>query len=295
VKLFALFALLHSFCCAQSVEFVHITDTHVMQREGIHPALVPLRLPNVLSAPQLEKFLTERRPHAPAFFLHTGDILEAFRYDGESGPAVNGQIERFQSIQKLSPAPVYLALGNRDVSWYRQAAGKQVVVRDAAIAAEARAAWRGAFECFRDGTWYSFEKRAGSATYLFAVLDNGVTTDPEFVRAQLAWLRKLLVGARPTALVLAMHIPLGDDAFSQSVEEILRGLERPALVLAGHRHTDGVEEISAAPRRVQVRTASFTGGKSCSRRVVLRPEGIDVYSTNQPDTLVLTIPARAAQ
>lgn len=295
MKLFALIALLHSFCFAQSVEFVHITDTHVMQIEGIHPALVPLRLPNVLSAAQLEKFLAERRAHAPAFLLHTGDIVEAFRYDGESGVVVNGQIDRFQALQRLSPAPMYLALGNRDVSWYRQAEGKQVVVRDAAMTAEARAAWRGAFECFRGGTWYSFEKRAGGATYLFAVLDNGVTTDPEFARAQLAWLRKLLAEARPTALVLAMHIPLGDDSFSRSVEEILRGFDRPALVLAGHRHTDGVEEISASPRRVQVRTASFTGGKSCSRRVVLRPEGIDVYSTNEPDKLVLTVPAGAAR
>ena len=295
MKLCALFALLCSFCLAQSVEFVHLTDTHVMQMEGIHPALVPLRLPNVLSAAQLEKFLAERRPQPPAFFLHTGDILEAFRYDGESGAVVHGQMERFQALQKLSPAPMYLALGNRDVSWYRQAAGKQVVVRDAPMAAEARTAWRGAFECFRNGTWYSFEQRAGAATYLFAVLDNGVTTDPEFVRAQLAWLRKLLAGARPTALVLAMHIPLGDDAFSQAVEEILRGLARPALVLAGHRHTDGVEEISASPRRVQVRTASFTGGKSCSRRVVLRPEGIDVYTTNEPDKPVLTIPVGDAR
>lgn len=290
MKMFPLLALLWPLVSAQSVEFVHITDTHVMRIEGIHPALVPLRQANIHSASQLEKFLAERRANPPAFFLHTGDILEAMRYDSETGPPLNGQIERFQSIHKLSPAPLYLTLGNRDLAWYRQAEGKQVVVRDAAMVTEARAAWRQAFDCFRNGTWYSFEKRAGATAYLFAVLDNGVTNDAEFVQSQLDWLRKVVAESKPAAIVIAVHIPLNENAFGESVKEILKSVDKPVLVLAGHRHTDGVEEISTSPRRVQVRTASFTGGKLSSRRVVLRPAGIDIYSTNEPEKLLFTIP-----
>jgi len=280
---------------AVPLEIVHISDTHVMQTEGIHPYLLPLRIPNMLSAVQLEKFLADRQSNPPAFFLHTGDILEAFRYDSATGAPLNGQIERFQSIHKNSPAPMYLTLGNRDVSWYRHADGKQLVVRDNAITTEARAAWRQAFECFRNGTWYSFEKRAGATAFLFAVLDNGDTADEPLMQKQLAWLRRLLAGAKPAALVLAVHIPLGESAFGESVKEILNSFDRPALVLAGHRHTDGVEDISQSPRRVQVRTASFAGGKLCSRRIVFRASGIDVYSTNEPDKLLFTVPVGDAR
>jgi hypothetical protein len=290
MRVFALLVLLWHVALAQSLEFVHISDTHVMRIEGIHPALIPLRQANIGTAVQLERFLEERRAKPPAFLVHTGDILDAVRYDSESGAPLNGQIERFQAIHKLSPSPMYLTLGNHDVSWYRQADGKQVVVRDGAMATEARAAWRQGFECFRNGTWYSFEKRAGATTYLFAVLDNSVTDDPEFVRMQLVWLRKLLADAKPAALVVALHTPLGENAFGQSVKEILSSFDRPALVLAGHRHTDGVEEISGTPRRVQVRTAAFVGGKLSSRRIVLRPAGIDVYGTNEPEQLLLEIP-----
>ncbi len=75
MKIIALLALLGPLASAQSLEVVHISDTHVMQIEGIHPALLPLRMANLLSAPQLEKFLDDRRANPPAFFIHTGDIL----------------------------------------------------------------------------------------------------------------------------------------------------------------------------------------------------------------------------
>jgi 3',5'-cyclic AMP phosphodiesterase CpdA len=275
---------------AQSVEFLHITDTHVMSIQGIHPALSLMRQVNVLTAPQLEATLKDLAGKPPGFLLHTGDMLEAFRYDDDAGGLLNGQIERFQSILKLSPAPMYLALGNRDVSWYRAVDGKQVVVRDQATTSEARAAWRTAFDCFRNGTWYSFEKRAGSTGYLFVVLDNGETSDRELVTRQLSWLRRTLAESKHSALVLAVHIPLGENEFGLAVREIVSGFDRPVLVLAGHRHTDAVEEIAASPRKVQVRTASYAGGKRSMRRVALNPGSIDVYTTSEPANLLLSIP-----
>lgn len=274
----------------QQVEFLHITDTHVMSIQGIHPALFLMRQVNVLTAPQLESTLKDLKANPPDFLLHTGDILEAFRYDNDSGGVLNGQIERFQEIHKLSPAPMYLTLGNRDIAWYRAVDGEQVVVRDQAITSEARSAWRAAFECFRNGTWYSFEKRAGETSYLFAVLDNGDAADKELMKRQLAWLRRTLADSKQRALVLSVHIPLSENEFGRSVREILMGFDRPVLVLAGHRHTDGLEEFSATPRKVQVRTASYAGGKRNMRRVVLRPGGIDVYVTSEPGTLLMSLP-----
>jgi 3',5'-cyclic AMP phosphodiesterase CpdA len=275
---------------AQTVEFIQITDTHVMRIEGIHPVLVPQRQANLASASQLEGWLESLRQTPPAFIIHTGDMLEAFRYDDAGGRAVEGQIERFLAIGKRSPAPMYLALGNRDVSWYRAADGRQVVVRDSTVTSEARAAWRRQAECFSGGTWYSFEKRAGAATYLFAVLDNSETSDRSIVDRQLTWFRKTISEAKASAVVVAAHIPLEENAFGAAVKEILSGFDKPVLILAGHRHTDAVEELSSAPRRVQVRTASFTGGKSSSRRIVLTSNGIDVHATNEPDRLLLRVP-----
>lgn len=133
------------------------------------------------------------------------------------------------------------------------------------------------------------EKRVGGGSYLPAALDNGETSDRSFVDRQLAWLHKAISAAKASALVLAAHIPLEENAFGAAVKEILAGFERPVLVLAERRHTDAVEEMSPAPRRVQVRTASFTGGKSSRRRVVLTPSGIDVHATNEPDRLMLKV------
>jgi len=289
-RLLCLAFLAASAALAQSVEFLHITDTHVMSIQGIHPALFLMRQVNVLTAPQLEGTLKDLAANPPDFLLHTGDVLEAFRYDNEAGGVLNGQIERFQAIHKLSPAPMYLALGNRDVSWYRAVDGKQVVVRDRATTSEARSAWRSAFDCFRAGTWYSFEKRAGSSGYLFVVLDNGETSDKELMSRQISWLRKTLAESKHAALVLAVHIPLGENEFGLAVREIVSGFDRPVLVLAGHRHTDAVEEIAVSPRKVQVRTASYAGGKRSMRRVALKPDAIDVYATSEPANLLLSIP-----
>lgn len=277
----------------QPIEFLHITDTHLMKIDGIHPALFMQRQANVLSAAQLESVFEELKAKPPAFLLHTGDILEAFRYDSESGGVLEGQIERFQEMVKRSPAPFYLALGNRDVSWYRAADGKQLVVRDKEVTREARAAWRAAFECFRNGTWYSFEKRAGGTRFLFVVLDNGETSDQVMAKRQIGWLRDLLARADQAALVLAVHIPVEENAFGQEVRETLAGFDRPVLILAGHRHTDEVSELSASPRRVQVRTASFAGGKMSMRKVALKSDAIEIYATSEPERLLLTIPVSA--
>ncbi len=271
------------------LEFVHITDSHVMDLTGVRPELVKLRKHYAHSASTLPEFLSRKRP--AAFLLATGDLVDAFCFESAKGGDVCGQLDRFKSICRRSRVPVYLALGNHDVQRYRYSVNPPSLVSDRSIAAAARMAWRNNFKCFRKGTYYSFRKKAGRTSYRFLVLDNGDTRNATFMSAQLQWLDKQISASRDDAVILSMHIPLGDNDFSKAVEGAIARCGRPVLVLAGHRHTDAVEVRSIGGRNfVQVRTAIFARGGSEGRVIRLREDHMEVCATGNPGHILCTIP-----
>jgi hypothetical protein len=168
---------------------------------------------------------------------------------------------------------------------------------DQSVAGEARAAWIASANCFAKGTYYSFEKSVGRTTYLFLVLDNAYNAGA-IAQEQLHWLRRQVERQGSRFLVLAMHIPLGDDANSAAIKGAL-GDASVTLVLAGHMHSDAIEEIAVGAPVVQVRTAAFGFGENNWRRIRLREEAIDVFATGAPErlekTIVAPVPAAVAR
>jgi 3',5'-cyclic AMP phosphodiesterase CpdA len=271
-----------------SIDFIHLTDTHVVELAGVAPPLVAARQHFRGTGDALALFLASPPGNRPDFFLVTGDLIDAFRFTGIDGSSVDGQVGRFKKAVVQSVAPLYLALGNHDVMHYRL---NERAERDSdqSVAGEARAAWAGAFECSRRGTWYSFSRQVGPTRYHFLVLDNGYQGGiaPE----QLHWIRREVQAAKDAVMVVALHIPLANDANSRAIKTALTSAGNIALVLAGHRHTNGVEEILIGEdKAVQVRTGAFGYDVKNWRRVSLRPDRIEVSAPGKPEQIETSLP-----
>lgn len=294
--LLALLVWAPGWCGEPVLEFIHISDTHVVNLEGVHPKLVAAREHFRDSGATLHRLLERLgRESPPAFVLNTGDLIDAYCFDGPSGQPVRGQIERFKAVHGGNRLPLFLALGNHDIHRYRQAEGKPGPVADQSLAAEARRSWRRAFDCFREATYYSFRQQVGGTTYVFLVLDNGEdpARNPEFAAEQLRWFKEQLASHPRDAVILAMHVPLGDDAFSNSVKAAAAKTEGVLLSLAGHRHTDEIEEIDLGSRRLtQVRTAALGYGADHWRRIRLFEDRVEITATGRPEQVLRAIPVR---
>lgn len=281
-----------------SLEFIQLTDTHLANLAGAEARVASAREHFAPSAKSLAAFFAgPGLKYRPSFYLITGDLTDAFRYEGAGRDPVYGQVENFTRAVAGSAAPVYLALGNHDIQHYAVNPATGNLQADQSVAGEARAAWIASAKCFAKGTYYSFEKSVGRSTYLFLVLDNAYNAGA-IAQEQLHWLRRQVERQGSHILVLAMHIPLGGDKNSAAIKGAL-GDARVALVLAGHNHSDAVEEIAIGGPVVQVRTAAFGYGENNWRRIRLREDAIDVFATGAPEhlekTIVAPVPAAAAR
>ncbi len=284
-------ALALAFAGEPSLDFIHLTDTHVCD---LHRAAAGLAAARDHFEPSAESLLSffeafsgeASRPYRPAFFLITGDLIDAFRFRGAGGEWVEGQVETFRRVAERSPAPLYLALGNHDIMELGLANGRPDP--DESAAAEARAAWRASAPCFKGGTWYTFEKQVGATSYVFVVLDNSYTEDA-MAKEQLAWLKRQAEQQGARAMILAMHVPLGEDAQSKSIKAALAPA-RVALVLAGHNHANVIDLVAVGRKAaVQVRTAAFGYGRSQWRRVRLFQERVEISSPGNPERVEKTV------
>jgi len=274
-----------------SIEFIHLTDTHVIDMTGINPPLAANRKVYAGSSGSLMHFLSSfNRKRQTAFGLLTGDVVDGYCYEDASGAPLCRQIEYVKSILDRSPIPLFLVLGNHDVQRYKHAEGAPKPSGELSAAAAARREWSRNFSCFRDGTYYSFRRQVGKTSYLFVVLDNSAPGDQVFVREQLEWLRGQLAVDPPGPVVLTMHVPIMEDRFSQSLKTILSESQRLLVVFAGHRHTDAIEELHIGDRRItQVRTAIFAGSDKSWRRIRLLENGMEIFDTGRADRLAKRI------
>lgn len=274
----------------EAIDFIHVTDTHVVDLAGVLPPIAAARKHFSGGGDALAPFLASPPIAHPDFILVTGDLIDAFRFTGTEGQTIYGQIDRFKRAAAHSAAPLYLALGNHDVVHYGLAENAKLD-SDQSVAGEARAAWIVAFECFRRGTWYSFSRQAGQTRYHFLVLDNGFHGG--IAPDQLQWIQREMQAAKDAVVVVALHIPLSDNANSQALKAALASAGNVALVLAGHNHTNGIGEVRIGEgKTVQVRTAAFGYGVNNWRRVGLRPDRIDVYTTGKSDQIETSLPLR---
>ncbi len=278
-------------CAAEAFQdFVHISDTHVMELSAVHPKIRTARQHFNGSSASLP--LALKHLNGAAFVVFTGDLIDSYSFDGATAEVVYGQIDVFKSIYTASPLPVFAALGNHDVQRYRLQADKPAPRGDQSVSADARRAWTEALSCFRDGTYYSFRKQVGATEYAFLVLDNGEssTKNPDYAEQQSRWLKQQLAANRERSVILVMHIPLQEDSASGWIRKAILDAENVVLALAGHRHSDAVEEVEVGNRRlIQVRTAAFGVNDKNVRRIRLLENRIEVSATAHPEQLIKTV------
>ena len=286
-----------------TVEFLQLTDTHVTDLSGVAQPLATARDHFRHTGDELAKFLAgPTRPPGSEFVLITGDLIDGFSFAAGDGRRVFGQIDAFRRAIGTSRVPVFLLLGNHDLTHYGLSAAAKPAA-DQAYAGEARAAWVTAFPCFRSGTYYAIEKQVGAMQYVILNLDNGYSAagsqDPPAFRMaheQLYWLRRQTETHAGATVIVALHVPLGIDEGSQAIKRAMSGARNIALILAGHNHKDGIEDVALGESvAVQVRTAAFGYGVNNWRRIRLHPDRIEVFATGKQDVVEKTISIRAGK
>src|SRR5581483_11749618 len=225
---------------SDAVEFVQLSDIHIAKFKTAHPGLAKeLEVKKDGVAHFFSALENLRRDIAPSFLLITGDLSDAYGYEGADGNMVYGQFDPFKSIFDRSPIPIYPVLGNHDITQYKHAADKPKPTGDQSVAADARKEWQRLIPNFRDGTYYTFVKRAGGTEYLFLVLDDGdgPHLHAEYVAQQLRWIQKQIAARPHEPIILAMHIPLLQSDFWPAIKPVLADAPNVVLSIAGHRHS----------------------------------------------------------
>jgi hypothetical protein len=129
------------------------------------------------------------------------------------------------------------------------------------------------------------------------VLDDGdgPKLNDEFVATELAWIKEQIAAHPNDAIILAMHIPLLQADLWPGLKPVLANAPNVVLSIAGHRHTDGLENVDLGSRILpQVRTAAVFMGEGNWRKFRLREDRIEVFATGKAGEPVKTIQVKRA-
>lgn len=294
---------------AQPVRVLHLADLHLGTDQAVPvpdllnlaPGLKKAMLGTPGDLDSFSAFLERAGKQAhPDFAVVSGDLVTASAFVGADGKPVPGPLARLQQVSERSPFRLFFALGNHDLVLYNFAAARIGDVEDQSAAGPARAAWIRALDCFRNGTFYSFQKQVGATRYRFVILDNGYFGERlaggqrefSFSGEQQYWLKKQVNQNPEDVLILVLHVPLDDDAASRSVLAAIAGRRKPALVLAGHTHApDKVEPIAAEgqPLLLQVWTPAYYTAPNHWRLLRLYQDRIEIAVTGTPDKTAKTL------
>ncbi len=284
-----------------SLDFVHVSDTHVIDPTGVHPKLVRLRAIFAHTRAALPADLAAfRRDWKAAFAFVTGDLVDVYSFLGADGAVVTGQVEAFASIMAKSPLPIYPGLGNHDVQHYGLTSDDRLAP-DQSNVEQAKAAWIRNVPVFRNGTYYAFHREVGGTYWRFIMLNNGFyghlpgpeRRPPQYGlgRGQADWLALQCRQYPNDPLVLGAHIPPKDAALSE-LEQALGERTKLTLLFTGHIHTsDFVEQLPFANARVfHVATPGYATGRNHFRRVRLHSNRIELFTTGESDEIAQAIP-----
>jgi predicted MPP superfamily phosphohydrolase len=294
---------------AQPVRVLHLADLHLGTDQAVPvPGLLDLApglKKAMLGTPgDLDSFsaFLERagKQVRPEFAVVSGDLVTASAFLGADGKPVPGPLVRLQQISARSSFRLFFALGNHDLVLYSFAAARIGDVEDQSVAGQARAAWIRSLDCFRNGTFYDFQKRVGATRYRFVILDNayfgerlaGGRREFTFSGEQQYWLKKQVNQNPEDVLILVLHVPLDGGAAAKSVLAAIAGRKKPALILAGHTHVpDKVEPIAAEgqPLLLQVWTPAYYTAPNQWRLLRLHEDRIEIAATGSRDKTAKTL------
>ena len=285
----------------EAVTLLHITDTHVMDLDGYHPALAERRQHYSHTYGALKEFFRSvpGEVQTDAVIL-TGDVIDFYEGETDDGTLRNRQVELFSRLYKRSPAMLLMTLGNHDITtyWSGLEEGKRATQNNSQ---KARAAWIRNIPCFKEGTYYSRTYRVGQRKYRLIFLDNGYriansVLDGLWDREQRDWLRNQLLAEENEVVILFYHIPvpIGDtnqdsihfklppagwlesEIDGDGIMDILNSYSAVVAAFTGHGHKNIIEELPlpAGHSFTQIETAAFASDPNNWRVIELREDEI---------------------
>jgi 3',5'-cyclic AMP phosphodiesterase CpdA len=283
------------------LKIVHLTDPHICNLTGYHPAFISSREHYGNGAGPLAEFLkTQPQKLGVDAVIITGDLIDYFEAETEQGPWLATQTEQVVPILDQCTVPLFLTLGNHDIAsyWIKDSTKENFQTN----VHQARATWIRNFSCFQKGTYYSRIFPVGKTNYHFLFLDNGYSLgNGAFVdKAQLDWLNFQVkkAGADPVIVFMHKYLPIPDlngdgiafksqssfvineKACSQGLLKTLNESENIKALFVGHGHRN-VHELIQFPsgnKVLQTETAAFSQDPNNWRRIDFYESKIVVYS-----------------
>jgi 3',5'-cyclic AMP phosphodiesterase CpdA len=285
-------------CTAEqdTLTFIHLTDIHVCNLAGYHPFFTAKRQhfgDNIRTFPVFLDSVSDKRNSD--FIVITGDNIDFYEAENEKSEMLDTQIEQYSHLLDHSEIPVYLTLGNHDITSY--IVNPDPAVRWSQLDAErARAAWIRNIPCFKEGTYYSHDYKIDTVTFRLIFLDNSYYASEEvsdgvlpFIidQYQLRWLDDQMKASPSDVEIIFMHEPLPylTSSGNKTLAEPLSGyssktkaynlisvLEKNSsarLIFAGHKHINSINKytLSDGDNLTQVMTAAF-GYDTASWRII---------------------------
>jgi len=269
-----------------TLTFVHITDVHICNLTGYHPAFVQKRQQfgnGINTYPGFLKTVPEKVN--ADFVVVTGDNIDYYEAETEKGDMLDTQIEQYASLLENTKLPVYLTLGNHDIASYRITPGPWTG-NNQLQAGKARAAWMRNVPCFKDGTYYSHVYKIDTTTFRLIFLDDAYYSTPEISDGelsfsvdpfQLRWLDAQMNASPSDVEIIFMHIPLPNakpanekipteatSTYSSKSElfnlfSVIEKNSSSTVIFAGHNHVNSINRYTLPDGDIltQVRTGSL--------------------------------------
>ncbi len=297
-----------------TVTLLHTSDTHlVFEPAAYRPFLAAYFTAGRRSTDSLERFFqTVPRAVSADAVVITGDILAGFEGETPSGEMRAQQVEQFWPLVDRCPVPLFLTLGNHDISSYTALRPDSGVVNTQTEVGRARASWIRNIPCFADGTWYEHLFVAGGTRYHCLFLDDGYSLHDggrRLEKTQVDWLNDRLnrAGTDPVIVFHHIYFPIGDvngdgvvfdarkpvdwPSEKDCAEGFLRALnEHPNVraLIVGHGHENVFEKIHfpAGHSIWQVETGSATESADNWRLLRLTRDSILISAPGSRHTQV---------
>lgn len=293
---------------SDSLSFIHLTDIHLIFNIDLYQQqLADNRRHYSQGVEPFRNMLHSVRQRASDDFIAiTGDLIDYFEAETPDGGMYDFQVEQFTRIVREMPFPVYLTLGNHDITSYTW--DNDARKTSQFISGKARAAWIKNAACFANGTYYSQLMEVGATRYRLIFLDNSFNsfavddnvTVPYIDKIQLAWLRHQIGLSEDDVEIVLMHLPMpaGKDQPEPDNEiyKVLSESTSVKLILSGHRHQNVIDRFGMHGTQgiYQVQTGAFAQDTSNWRRITLCEDKIKV-SFKGKDESELTIPVKLDQ
>jgi 3',5'-cyclic AMP phosphodiesterase CpdA len=202
---------------ADTMTFLHTSDLHVLYNlDECHPALPMKHFVVRGGTDSVKQFFSSipRQVKADAVVI-TGDLLDLFEGETKSHALLANQVEQFRLLCDRCPVPLYLTLGNHDLTTYVVHDADSSIVESQTSADRARASWIRNIPCFYEGTYYTRSVPVGRTKYHLVFLDNGYSLHDGgrvIDKTQLDWLQEQvsLAGTEPIILFFHIYFSVGD-------------------------------------------------------------------------------------